>query len=105
RRSTLWIATRNEGRHTTMVGDINQNNRTHPDMFTAEAALNAHPLLLPANYDFASDCESGAWPAGRKSLEANAAGMIGSPSPEVSAPESGQPPYSHDGEKMPQVPR
>jgi hypothetical protein len=71
-----WIGTRDEGR-TTAMGDINENNRTPRVMFTAEAALNPHPLLLLANYDFASDCEPVAWPAGRKSLEANESGTIG----------------------------
>ena len=71
-----WIGTRNEGR-TRAMGDINENNRTPLAMFTAEGALNPHPLLLLANYDLTSDRESVAWPAGRKSLEANESGMIG----------------------------
>jgi hypothetical protein len=71
-----WIGTRDEAR-TTAMGDINENNRTSLAMFTAEGALNPHPLLLLANYDFTSDCEPVAWPAGRKSLEANESDMIG----------------------------
>ena len=71
-----WICKRDEGR-TTAMGDINENNRTPLAMFTAEAALNPHPLSLLANCDFMSDCEPVAWPAGRKSLEANEPSMIG----------------------------
>jgi hypothetical protein len=71
----LWIGTRGEGR-TMAMGDINENNWTPLAMFTAEAALNPHPLLLLANYDFTSDCEPVAWLAGRKSLEASESGMI-----------------------------
>ena len=71
-----WIATRDDER-TKAIGDINENNRTTLAMFTPEAALNPHPLLLLANCDFTSDCEPVAWPAGRKSLEANEPGMIG----------------------------
>ena len=44
------------------MGDINENNRTPPAMFAAEAALNPHPLFLLANYDFTSDREPVAWP-------------------------------------------
>jgi hypothetical protein len=59
------------------MGDFNENNRTPPAMFTAESALNPHPLLLLADCDFTSGCEPVAWPAERKSLEANESGTTG----------------------------
>jgi hypothetical protein len=75
-RETLrWIGKRDRGR-TTAIGDFNENNQTPLAMSTAEPALNAHPLLLLANYDFTSDCDPVPWPAGRESLEANESGII-----------------------------
>jgi len=70
-----WIGTRDE-RRITVMGDIDENNRTPLAMPIAEAVLDRRPLLLQANDDFTADCEPVAWQAGRKSLQANESGII-----------------------------
>jgi hypothetical protein len=71
-----WIGTREEAR-ISAEGDINEKNQTPLAMFTAEAVSGSHPLSLLAKYEFTADCEPAAWRAGRKSLNANEAGVRG----------------------------
>jgi len=71
-----WIGTRDQGGLTAM-DDIKEDNRTPPAMFTADAVLDWHQLLLLVKYDFKGHRQSGAWQAGRKSLDANELSMLG----------------------------
>ena len=87
------------------MGDIDETKRTPLTISPVEAVLDAHALWALVEYDFTYDWEPGARQAGRKSLDTNEFGHDrAKPSPKLFAAASAQPSYSHDGDKMRQVP-
>jgi hypothetical protein len=71
-----WIGTRDQ-EGLTAIGDIKEDNRTPLTVLTSDAVLDWRQLLLLVKYDFKDDRPPAEWQAGRNSLDANEASILG----------------------------